>query len=127
MHGDERKGKKNKTGISKASRMPKIPCSPYRLGDTLKTLFTIHRTRKSIPVILSYRTGTFVFVQHITKTIICCISTINILLKQWPRELSVHSKISRDLLFLKPTDASFLCQHCKDAHVYPNYIVPPME
>jgi hypothetical protein len=34
----KRKGKKNKVGISKASRTPRIPCSPYHLGDALKTL-----------------------------------------------------------------------------------------
>jgi hypothetical protein len=42
MHGKgEKKGKKgekNKEGISKASGMPRIPCSPYRVGDALKTL-----------------------------------------------------------------------------------------
>jgi hypothetical protein len=32
----EKKGKKNKAGICKASKMP---CWPYRLGGTLKTLY----------------------------------------------------------------------------------------
>jgi hypothetical protein len=33
----KRKGKKNRVGISKASRTPRIPCLPYRLGNALKT------------------------------------------------------------------------------------------
>jgi hypothetical protein len=46
MHGKgeekgKRKGKKNKAGISKASRTPMILCSPYCPGDALKTLIII--------------------------------------------------------------------------------------
>jgi hypothetical protein len=38
MEKEKRKGKKNNVGIGKASKTPRIPCSPYRLGDALKTL-----------------------------------------------------------------------------------------
>jgi hypothetical protein len=38
MEKEKRKGKKNNAGIGKASKTPRIPCSPYRLGDALKTL-----------------------------------------------------------------------------------------
>jgi hypothetical protein len=41
LHGKGEEKKKNKVGISKASRTPRIPCSPYRLGDALKTLAAI--------------------------------------------------------------------------------------
>jgi hypothetical protein len=43
------KGKKNKAGISKAYQDAQDPCSPYRLGDTLKIMVLIQRIIKAPP------------------------------------------------------------------------------
>jgi hypothetical protein len=37
----KRKGKTNKAGISKAYQDAQDPCSPYRLGNALKTVYFI--------------------------------------------------------------------------------------